>query len=70
MIMIVVIASISVVSFIIALWAFRIVPLGKKAITVSHDALSTIRDDRYDDIEREKAIQKASILLIKIFFSI
>ncbi len=68
--MIVFLASLSVIIFIIALWAFRIVPLCVKAISISQDAISTIRNDNYNDIEREKAVQQASIMLLKIFFSI
>ena len=68
--MTIVIASLSIVTFIIALWIFRIVPIGASAISISQNAISTIRDDRYDDREREKEIQLASILLIKVFFSI
>jgi len=68
--MIAVIAFLSIISFIIALWMFRIVPLSSKAISISQDAVSTLRDDSYNDIEREKAVQHASIMLLKIFFSI
>jgi len=65
-----VIAFVSVVAFILALWVFRIVPLGAKAISISKDAVSVMRDDRYNDLEREKAVQQYSILLLKVFFSI
>ena len=68
--MIVVIAFISIVTFIIALWLLRIVSIGAKAITISQDAVSTLRNDNYDDTEREKATQQASIKLLGIFFSI
>ena len=56
-----VIAFVSVVAFILALWVFRIVPLGAKAISISKDAVSVMRDDRYNDLEREKAVQQYSV---------
>ena len=65
-----IIAIVSIVTFIITLWMLRIVQLGARAISISHDAISTIRDDRYDDAVREKAMQQASVSLIKVFFSI
>lgn len=68
--MIIVIAFASIVTFIFFLWILHIVPLSAQAISISKDAVSTIRDDRYDDVDREKAVQQASILLIKTFFSI
>jgi len=68
--MTVVIAFVSVGAFILALWAFRIVPLGARAISISKDAASVMRDDRYNDLEREKAVQQYSIRLFKVFFSI
>ena len=60
----------SIVTFIAALWLFRIVPLGVKAISISQDAVSTLRNESYDDLEREKAVQQASIMLFRVFFSI
>lgn len=68
--MIVFVAVSSIATFIIALWLFRIVPLGTKAILVSKDAVSTIRNNADDDMAREKAAQKASIVLMRIIFSI
>jgi hypothetical protein len=68
--MIIVIAVFSIITFVIALWLFRIVPLGNKAALVSRNVVSTIRSNDADDIEREKAAQEASILLMGIFFSI
>ncbi len=68
--MIVVVAVFSIATFIIALWLFRIVPLGTKAVLVSKDAVSTIWNNDHDDMAREKATQKASIMLMGILFSI
>jgi len=68
--MIVVIAVLSIAAFIAALWLFRIVPLSTEAITISQDALRILRHESYNDIQREKAVQQASISLFKIFFCI
>ena len=68
--MTVVIALVSIVAFIFALWVFRIVPFGARAVSISKDAASVMRDDRYNDLEREKAVQQYSIRLFKVFFSI
>jgi hypothetical protein len=67
---VVITAAASIITFIIALWMFHIVPLGTRAISISKNAIKTIHDDRYNDAEREKAMQQASILLAKVFFSI
>jgi len=68
--MIVVVAVFSIATFIITLWLFRIVPLGTKAVLVSKDAVSTIRNNDHDDMAREKAAQKASMMLMGILFFI
>jgi len=63
-------ASISILVFVAALWLLRIVPLATSAISASRRALETLGDKALDDLDREKAMQSASLSLLKIFFSI
>jgi len=63
-------AIVSIFTFIAALWIFRIVPISAKAISIYREAISTMKDDNFSDIEREKALQQASIRLLGSFFSI
>ena len=56
--------------FILALWILRVVPVSARAIFVAQGAVAIIRDHRYDDAAREKAVQHASLKLLKVFFSL
>lgn len=68
--MTVVIAFVSIATFIIILWLLHIVQLGAKAISISQGALTIMQNERLGDADREKAVQQSSIMLFKIFFSI
>lgn len=68
--MIVVVAVISIGMFIIAFWLLRIVPLGIKASLASKEAVLILRNADNDDSTREIEARKASIVLMRMFFSI
>ena len=54
--------------FIGALWALSISRVGAGVLVITKGAVAAMRDKSLDDVEREKAVQRASIQLIGAFF--
>jgi len=67
------ILAITVFAILIFLVAFRatgLIAAAKTAVTTANGAMATIQDKTLDDLQKEKAVQAASIGLAKSFISI
>jgi len=63
-------AFLTVTVFVVALWWFGIVPAAAKAVAVSRDSATIIRDPALSDEDKERALQSASLTLLRGFLSI
>ena len=65
-----IVAAASIAVFLVAFSALRVVAKCRSAIGVAHGAVATIKDPSLTDLDREELVQKASITLLGLFFSI
>ena len=63
-------AAISVALFMLAFWKLDVVASARSAMTIMQSALDAMRDPSLNDLAREKAVQAASLKLIREAFSI
>ena len=63
-------AAISVAVFMLAFWKLAIVASARSAIAIMQNAVGVMRDPSLDDLAREKAVQAASLKLVRQAFSI
>lgn len=68
--MIILVATLSIALFMIALHFTGIIRVAAGILPVVRASLSTINDAQLDDDKKEQAIQAASLFLAKSFFSI
>jgi len=60
----------TIATFVVALWLFGIVPAAAKALEVSRAAAKAIRDSTLSEEEKERTLQKSSLVLLRSFLSI
>jgi len=63
-------AIVSIVAFLVALWAFGVVRVGASTLATVQGAANVLTDSSLDDAAREKAVQRASLRLFGDFVSI
>lgn len=68
--MIVATALASIGLFVVSLWALGIVRVAAGVIVIARGAVAAMRDEGIDDEAREKAVQRASVRLMRSFVSI
>jgi hypothetical protein len=60
-------AFVSIATFIVGLSWFGIVGVATRAMTITQDAVVTMRDKTQNDLARERTIQLASLRLLAVF---
>lgn len=68
--MILAITVFAILIFLVAFRATGLIAAAKTAVTTANGAMATIQDKTLDDLQKEKAVQAASIGLAKSFISI
>jgi hypothetical protein len=63
-------AAVSVAVFMLAFWRLEVVASARSAIVIMQNALGTMRDPSLDELAREKAVQSASLKLVREAFSL
>jgi hypothetical protein len=63
-------AAASVAVFMLAFWRLKIVSSARSAIAIMQNALGVMRDPALDELAREKAVQSASLKLVREAFSL
>lgn len=64
------VALASICAFIAAFWLLGIVPRATAALAVTRGAFAAMRDTALDEEAREREVQRASLKLMGLFFSI
>jgi hypothetical protein len=63
-------AAASVAVFMLAFWRLEVVVSARSAIAIMQNAIGTMRDPYLDELAREKAVQSASLKLVREAFSL